>query len=102
MVPLLVYLALDFEAFKRSTSFRLLELVEALGAAGYALVGLLGIIASGAFLTNVLPLGEVGSVVSGGTIPLINLFTGLEVAAGFVLLLYAFLQSTLERGEGRT
>jgi hypothetical protein len=32
---------------------------------------------------------------------LISLFTGLEVAAGFALLLFAFLQETLIEQDGK-
>ena len=50
--------------------------------------------AGGAFLENVLPLGKTGSLLSAGTIPVINLFVGLEVAAGFALLFAEFLEET--------
>ncbi len=47
------------------------------------------------FLTNTLPLGKATELTSGGTIPIISAAVGLEVTAGFVLLLYAFLQELL-------
>ena len=47
-------------------------------------------------MQNVLPLGETGSIVSGGTIPLLNIATGLAVSGGFVQLIYVFLEQTLE------
>ena len=43
--------------------------------------------AGATFLANVLPLGQPGALLSAGTIPLLNLAVGLEVAGGFVLLL---------------
>ncbi len=94
--PLMVYIAGDFHTFKRITNQALLEGAEGFAIFGYAMVGLLGLIAGGAFLQNVLPRGATGEVLSGGTIPLLNLATGLAVAAGFVQLLYAFLEQTLE------
>ncbi|MGE5206603.1 MAG: MnhB domain-containing protein [Chlamydiota bacterium] len=94
--PLLVYLAGDLKKFKQITSHTLVEVGEALGAGAYLAIGLAGLILGGAYLRNVAPLGTTGAVNSGGTIALINLATGLEVAAGFVLLLYAFLEQTLE------
>jgi multicomponent Na+:H+ antiporter subunit B len=94
--PLLIYLAGDFETFKRITSHTLVEIAEAAGAAGFLAIGFAGLMLGENFLQNVFPLGQTGNVNSGGTIPLISLTTGLEVAAGFVLLLYAFLQQTLE------
>jgi multicomponent Na+:H+ antiporter subunit B len=94
--PLLVYLAGDLKKFKQITSHTLVEVGEALGAVGYLAIGLAGLILGGAYLRNVAALGTTGTITSGGTIALIDLATGLEVAAGFVLLLYAFLEQTLE------
>jgi len=100
--PLLIYLAESFDVFKRVTSSPLIEVTEAIGAAGYAIIGILGCIIGTWFLQNVLPLGEQNEPnwLSGGTVPLINFAVGVEVAAGFTLLLAAFLQSLLsERSE---
>lgn len=94
--PLLIYLAGDLKKFKQITSHTLVEAGEAAGAAGYLAIGLAGLILGGAYLRNVAALGTTGAINSGGTIALIDLATGLEVAAGFVLLLYAFLEQTLE------
>jgi multicomponent Na+:H+ antiporter subunit B len=97
--PLLIYLAESFDIFKRVTSNPLIEVTEAIGAAGYALIGLLGCILGAWFLQDVLPLGEQNQPnwLSGGTVPLINFAVGVEVAAGFTLLLAAFLQSLLSK-----
>lgn len=94
--PLLVYLAGDFKKFKQITSHTLVEVAEACGAGGFLGIGFAGLILGGAYLRNVAALGQTGMINSGGTIALIDLATGLEVAAGFVLLLYAFLEQTLE------
>jgi multicomponent Na+:H+ antiporter subunit B len=76
-------------------SRRLVELAEATGAGTYILVGLAGAVFGNAFLENVLPLGQVGSVVSSGTVWLLNVAVGLAVSAGLVLLSLAFLEETL-------
>jgi multicomponent Na+:H+ antiporter subunit B len=100
--PLLVYLAGDFITFKQITSHTLVEMAEAAGAGGYALIGVIGIILGMNFLQNFLPMGKTGAINSAGTIALISISVGLEVAAGFVLLLHAFLEQTLElRLKGR-
>ncbi len=95
--PLLVYLAGGFEDFTRISSHALVEISEGLGAAAYVLIGLSGMAVGAAFLQNFLPLGSKGNVFSGGAVLLINASVGLEVAAGFVLLLTAFLEQTLKR-----
>jgi hypothetical protein len=60
------------------------------------IIGVIGIIFGLQFLQNFLPLGQTGAINSAGTIALISISVGLEVAGGFVLLLYAFLEQTLE------
>lgn len=91
---LLVYIAIGYRAYRRSTPKRWIEFAEAVGAGSYVLVGIGGLLQAGAFLQNVLPLGSMGSWLAGGTIPLINFAVGLEVAAGFALLFAEFLEET--------
>jgi multicomponent Na+:H+ antiporter subunit B len=76
-----------------------LELGEGTGAGGFVAIGIVGLVATGAFLQNVWPLGQVGSIFSGGTLLPINLMVGIEVGAGIVIVLYEFLQQTLLRGR---
>jgi multicomponent Na+:H+ antiporter subunit B len=97
--PLMVYLAGDFESFRRIASPRLVEPAEALGAAGYVFIGLAAMFLGFAFLYNFIPKGGPGTVISGGTVALISASVGLEVAAGFVLLLNTFLEEFLRRGR---
>ena len=94
--PLLVYLSGDLKKFKQITSHTLVEVAEAAGTGAFLAIGFAGLILGGTYLRNVAALGKTGMINSGGTIALISLATGLEVAAGFVLLLYAFLEQTLE------
>jgi multicomponent Na+:H+ antiporter subunit B len=93
--PLTVYLCANAEAFLRIAPPVLSKIGEAGGAAGYALIGYLGVLAGKAFLENVLPLGSPGAAWSGGTIFFLNLSVGLAVAAGFVELLSAFVEEVL-------
>lgn len=50
---------------------------------------------------DVLPLGTARRLLSGGTIPIINLAVGIEVTAAFVLLAIEFFKEAekSERGE---
>ncbi|MFL5813721.1 MAG: MnhB domain-containing protein [Bdellovibrionia bacterium] len=97
--PLLIFLSQDYETFKRVTSNTLLELGESLGAGSYAGIGVIALLFGMPFLTNFLPLGQKGELLSGGIIPLISFLVGLEVAGGFVLLLTAFLQHVFASPE---
>ena len=94
--PLLVYLGGDMKTFKKIVSHTMVEWAEAGGALAYVAIGFAGYFIGHAFLKNVVPLGTTGMFNSSGTIALISLATGLEVAGGFVLLLHAFLEQTLE------
>jgi multicomponent Na+:H+ antiporter subunit B len=95
-VILLLYLAGNFDYLKRFVSHHLVDATEALGAGGFVLVGLLGMLAGKTFLENVLPLGQAGQVLSSGTILTISITTGLEVASGFFLVFHTFLEDALE------
>jgi multicomponent Na+:H+ antiporter subunit B len=94
-----IYLGYDFPTFKRIMSHDMLDIVKACGAGGFVLIGLIALIYGLPYLTNTLPLGKSHELTSGGTIPLISGAVGLEVTAGFVLLMYAFLQETLNIEE---
>jgi multicomponent Na+:H+ antiporter subunit B len=92
----LIYLAGEFLAFKRFSPVTLTEVVEAVGAGGFAAVGLGAVLMGLPYLKDYLPLGQVpGAVSSSGTIALISFFVGLEVAAAFVLITGELLEQTL-------
>lgn len=94
-MPLILYLCGDYTAFKRVTSHVFAELVEGLGAGGYAVTGLISLFLGMSYLQNFIPLGETGDVFSAGTIAVISFLTGLEVSAGIVLLMISFFHQTL-------
>jgi multicomponent Na+:H+ antiporter subunit B len=93
-IAAIVVLGLGYRAFARLTPQGPLEAVEALGAGAYAAIGLAALVASGAFLKNVLPLGGEGQFFAAGTIPLINFCVAVEVCAGFILLFLEFAHET--------
>lgn len=97
---ILVSLAGRYPAMRRVRPIPLVELADAGGAAGYALIGLGGLIAGAEFLYNFLPLGEPGTLLSAGMIPLLNISVGLEVAGAFVLLISEFLDQQFVTGPG--
>jgi multicomponent Na+:H+ antiporter subunit B len=93
---ILIYLAGEFLVFKRFSPAALTDAVEAVGAGGFAAIGVAAMVSGLAYLTNFLPKGQfVGAVSSGGTIPLISFFVGLEVAAAFILIVSELLEQTL-------
>jgi multicomponent Na+:H+ antiporter subunit B len=96
---LILYLGESFTVFRDVISHPVTHAMEGAGALGFLLIGMLAWIWGQPFLTNFLPLGKSHELTSGGTIALISFSTGLEVAAGFILLLYAFLQENLSPVE---
>jgi multicomponent Na+:H+ antiporter subunit B len=89
---IVIYLAQNTKAFLRITSHPGIELIESLGAASYALIGLAPLVVSVPFLTNILPLGKTGDVFSGGNIALISACVGFEVTSAFLLVTFTYLQ----------
>lgn len=95
-----VYISGQYIATRRMEPITVNEVIESLGAAGYVAIGLAGLAAGGAFLVDILPLGTPATIASGGTINLISFSVGLEVVAGFVLIVTEFLEQTLVRRGG--
>jgi multicomponent Na+:H+ antiporter subunit B len=93
---ILVYLAGQFLALRRISPVDITDAVEAVGAGGFAAVGIAAVGMGLAYLTNFLPLGTIpGAVSSSGTIALISFFVGLEVGAAFILIVSELLEQTL-------
>lgn len=97
--PLLIFLAGQVREFEKAVSHPLVEIAESLGAAGYALIGISALFAGAGFLTNWVPLGQTGSILSSGTIEWISLSVGLEVAGSFVLVMHSYLKEVI-LGQG--
>ena len=78
-----------------------LEAAESTGAAGYALMGVAGLVFASVYLKNFLPLGTPAMLLSAGMMPLNSIAVGLEVAGAFLLMWTEFLDQALfvERGS---
>jgi len=62
------------------------EPVEGLSALAFIAVAVIGLVRAGALLANVFPLGSAGSLLSGGTLPVLNAVVAVEVAAGIFVV----------------
>jgi multicomponent Na+:H+ antiporter subunit B len=92
----LIYLAGEFQVFRRISPADVTDAVGAVGAAGFAAVCLTAMAMGLPYLSNYLPLGSTpGAVSSSGTIALISFFVGIEVAAAFILIVSELLDQTL-------
>ncbi len=77
----------------------MIEFGDVLGAVGYALLGLSGLVFAGIFLKNYIPLGISGHLLSGGQLDVASVFVGLEVSGAFLIAWTQFLdQAMLVRG----
>ena len=93
--PLAILLAGRYFAMKRLAPEWIIEASEALGAAGYALIGVAGLIIAGVYLKNFLPLGAPAMLLSAGMIPINSIVVGLEVTGAFLVTWTEFLDQEL-------
>lgn len=91
----LVFLAGRRLAMERVRPIAVVEVAEGVGAAGFAALGVGGLLAGSEFLFNFLPLGSTGTLLSGGTIGLLSAIVGIEVAGAFTLIFSEFMDQRL-------
>jgi multicomponent Na+:H+ antiporter subunit B len=94
---LLIYVTRNYKAFRNTSPKEASDAVEAIAAGAYALVGIAALATGAAFLQNILPLGKTGNLLSSGTVFVINLFVGIEVAAGFTVIFLEFTEEVRDR-----
>ena len=99
----LVYLAGQVLLFRRVSPEDVTDIAEAVGAGGFAAVGVTALVLGLPFLSNYLPLGSMpGAISSSGTIALISLLIGIEVGAAFLLIIGELVDQALLVREGGT
>jgi multicomponent Na+:H+ antiporter subunit B len=93
--PLAVFLAGRYLRMKSVAPHAVVEAADALGAAGYALVGLGGLVFAGVFFKNFLPLGIPGHLLSAGHIVPASVAVGLEVSGAFLVAWTEFFDQAI-------
>jgi multicomponent Na+:H+ antiporter subunit B len=88
----LLYVAGSYPALERLRPVTAFEILDSLGAGGFAVVGLLGLASTGAFLGNFLPFGVLGQILSTGTVQVLSGVVGVEVVGAMVVLLSGFFE----------
>jgi multicomponent Na+:H+ antiporter subunit B len=83
----------DYQPFRNE---HVLDPLEALGAGGYVVFGLAALVSGAAFLTNLFGYGKAGTLVSGGSIALLNWASGIAVTLAMVILFAEFLETYVE------
>ena len=93
--PLAVFLGGCYLRMKFLAPHALVEIGDAAGASGYALVGLGGLVFAGIFFKNFLPLGIPGHLLSAGQIDIASVAVGLEVSGAFLVAWSEFLDQAI-------
>ena len=93
--PLAMFIAGRYMRMRVIAPHLVIELGDVIGAAGYALVGLSGLVFVGIFFKNSLPLGIPGHLLSGGQMDVASVFVGLEVSGAFLVAWTHFLDQAL-------
>lgn len=93
--PAVLMLAGRYLTVKRIAPEWVEEALESSGAAGYALIGIGGLIFGGIFLQNFLPYGTKNELLSAGIMPIVSIAIGLEVTGGLLLIFGEFFDQSL-------
>jgi multicomponent Na+:H+ antiporter subunit B len=97
---LLVYAAGHVIRARGVKPVSLVEAGEAAGAGAYVLIAIGGLVFAAAAMENFLPYGTSGELLSGGTIPVLNVAVGVEVCGAIALILSELLdQAMLRHGD---
>lgn len=98
--PLAVFLGARYLRMRQIAPQRLVELSDAFGAAGLVAIGLGGLIFTGIFLRNFLPLGSTGHLLSAGEIVPASIAVGAEVSGAFLVGFSEFFDQAILVREG--
>ena len=80
----------DYRPFRDEHS---LDPLEGIGAGGYVVTGLAALVSGTPFLTNLFGRGQAGTLLSGGSIGVLNAAAGLAVTLAMLLLFAEFLET---------
>jgi multicomponent Na+:H+ antiporter subunit B len=90
---LLLYVIGSHRDYRPFRDEHVLDPLEGLGAGGYVVVGLAALVSGMAFLANLFGHGKTGTLLSGGSIPVLNWASAIAVTAAMLLLFAEFLET---------
>jgi multicomponent Na+:H+ antiporter subunit B len=90
---LLLYVVGSHRDYRPFRDEHVLDPFEGLGAGGYVVVGLAALASATPFLTNLFGFGETGTLLSGGSIPILNWTSAIAVSVAMLLLFAEFLET---------
>ena len=86
-----IYLVGSHRDYRPFRNEHLLDPLEGLGAGGYVVLGLAALASGAPFLANLFGAGKAGTLVSGGSIAVLNWASGIAVSMALLLLFAEFL-----------
>ena len=99
---LTIFLAVEYHSFHRLAPTAFSEPLEAIGAGGYIVYGVVALAVGGSYLENVLPLGTFGRLTSSGSVSLLSWASGLAVCGGFLIVFGEYLQENMAARHRRS
>lgn len=90
---LVLYLVGSHRDYRPFRNEHALDPLEGLGAGGYVVVGLAALASGTAFLTNLFGHGKTGTLLSGGSIGVLNWTSAFAVTSALLLLFSEFLET---------
>lgn len=90
---LLLYLVGNHRDYRPFRFEHFLDPLEGIGVGGYVVVGLAALASGTAFLANLFGFGKSGTLLSGGSIPILNWASGIAVSVAMLLLFAEFLET---------
>lgn len=90
---LLLYVVGSHRDYRPFRNVHALDPLESLGSGGYVIVGLAALASGTAFLTNLFGLGTTGTLLSSGSIAILNWASAIAVTCAMVLLFAEFLET---------
>ncbi|GAB3926590.1 hypothetical protein GCM10011575_07960 [Microlunatus endophyticus] len=91
----LLYVGGRYRLLERMRPVRFFEITEGAGLVIFIAIGLAGLALTGELFRNVIPYGDLGQLVSSGTVVLLSCAVGMAVVSSVVVLLAGFLDQAL-------
>ena len=90
-IALLAYVSLGYARVEPVVRPAVMEPLELAGALAIVVIGVLGLILTGSFMANFLPLGPPQTIRSGGTLQAFSVSELIEVATGLIIVVFGLL-----------
>lgn len=91
----LLYVGGRYRLLERLRPIRIFEIAEGAGLVIFIAIGVSGLALAGDLFHNIIPYGELGQLVSSGTVVVLSCAVGMAVASSVVVLLAGFLDQAL-------